>query len=178
MNQVLDNHVVGAAWDQQAIVPEINFTCNGNIQTLLFGANLRNGMTEFPEFQLWRRRGSSSVYRVVDRITYSETDQEVGQLYKLQGDPLLQFEAGDILGFYQPNSSTSRLRLQQARRIPQPLQGIYRRSGNSSENFNAMGSFLRRNLVVSVVTGKNFFHEVNVLRRYFTQSLQTAVVDS
>ena len=157
MNQVLDNHVVGAVWDQQAIVPEINFTCNGNIQTLLFGANLRNGMTEFPEFQLWRRSGSSSVYRVVDRITYNETDREVGQLYRLQGDPLLQFEAGDILGFYQPSSSTSRLRLQQARRIPQPLQGIYRRSGNSSKNFNAMGSFLRRNLVVSVVTGKNFF---------------------
>ena len=99
---MIENHAVGATWNRQAVIPEINFTCSGSVQRLMFGTNLRtdDSYTEYPEFQIWRPvEEEDNVYQLVDQISVEEQQQISGQMYQLQGESLLQFEAGDILGF-------------------------------------------------------------------------------
>ena len=40
MEQVIDNQIAGAVWNQSAIFPGTSFKCTGIIQNLTFGANL------------------------------------------------------------------------------------------------------------------------------------------
>ena len=156
MSQVIENHASGATWNRQVVIPEINFTCNGSVQTLMFGTSLRTGdsYTEYPEFQIWRPLEGGNNYEFVGKISVGGQQQVSGQMYQFQGESLLQFEAGDILGFYQPARDYSRSQLRLAVRMPQPVQIVYRRNNNSEDNFdisNIVG--WRRNLLVSVMTG-------------------------
>ena len=155
MNQVIGNFVVGANWDRQVIVPEINFTCSGRVQTLMFGTSWFRDYTQYPEFQIWRPlEGEDNVYQLVGQISVENQQQVSGQIYQLQGESLLQFEPGDILGFNQPARDDSRSRIRLAVRMPQPLQTMYRRNGNSNANFDiSTVDSWRRNLLVSVITG-------------------------
>ena len=155
---MIGNSIVGATWNQTVVIPEINFTCSGSVQTLMFGINqIRTGTsyTQYPEFQIWRPlQGGNNVYQLVGQISVKGQQQVSGQMYQLQGDSLLQFEAGDILGFYQPARDDSRSRLQLAVRMPQPMQTMYRRNGNSNNSFDIRTvNELDRNLLVSVITG-------------------------
>ena len=159
MSQVIENRLVGATWNQQAIIPKINFTCSGSVRTLMFGTNqIRTGTsyTQYPEFQIWRPlQGGNGIYQLVDKISVEEQQQVSGKImYELQGESLLQFEAGDIIGFYQPTSDDSRSQLQLAFRMPQPVQTVYRRNGNSNNTFDiSTVNGWDRNLLVSVITG-------------------------
>ena len=157
MNQVIESHAVGATWNRQVVVPEINFTCSGSVQTLIFGTSLRTdgSYTQYPEFQIWRPlQGEISIYQFVDQISVEEQQQVSGQMHQLQGESLLQFEAGDILGFYQPANADSRLQLRLAVRMPRPVQTVYRRNGNSNNNFDiSTVNGRERSLLVSVITG-------------------------
>ena len=154
---MIESHAGGANWDRQAVIPEINFICSGSVQTLMFGTSLRTGdsYTQYPEFQIWRPlEGEDNVYQLVGQISVEEQQQVSGQMYQLQGDSLLQFEAGDILGFYQPDNDDSRSQLRLAIRMPQPVQTVYRRNSNSNNNFNISTiNGWDRNLLVSVITG-------------------------
>ena len=78
------------------------------------------------------------------------TSNDTG-LYRLTGH--LSFQAGDILGFYQP--SDSQLRLWLAVRLD-PLQTVYLRNGNPDTEFvtTASSSSLMQNVLISVETGK------------------------
>ena len=63
------------------------------------------------------------------------------------------FQAGDILGFYQPSNSRFRLRLAVHM---DPLQTVYLRNGNPPTDFytTASSSSRMQNVLVSVETGK------------------------
>ena len=75
-------------------------------------------------------------------------------MHQLQGESLLQFEAGDILGFYQPANADSRSQLRLAVHMLQPVQTVYRRKGNSNNNFDISTiDGWDRSLLVSVITG-------------------------
>ena len=154
---MIETYAGSATWNRQAFIPEINFTCSGSVQTLMFGTNLRTGdsYTQYPEFQIWRPlEEEDNTYQLVGQISVEEQQQVSGQMYQLQGESLLQFEVGDILGFYQPPNADSRSQLRLSVRMPQPVQTVYRRDDNSSNNFviNATNS-LSRNLLLSVITG-------------------------
>ena len=164
MNRVLDNYIVGAPWNESALLPETNFTCSGSILNLTFGANLRGGVRQlFPEFQLWRPN-EQGYYQLVGRITFNQADR-IGStmVYQRNGSPLLSFQAGDVLGFYQPSNGDSKSRILLAVRTPQPVQKMYLRDGNSSAVF-ILGDLQLRNLLVSVVTGLYSLPLVKLLR--------------
>ena len=156
MKRVIDNWITGAPWDQLAIFPDTSFNCTtGTIRNLTLGANNISSGTVFPELQLWRPRENSSDYDFVRRITFNESNQIFSLIYQLNGTSI-QFEEGDVLGFYQPSRDDSRSRIQLAVRMPQPVQTMYRRDGNVSTDFNLRnwGNPLSRNPMVSVVTGE------------------------
>ena len=153
MNQVLDTYIVNAPNNRQAIIPEINFTCNGTIRTLIIGGQWRNGQNNYIDLQIWRSSGSGLYNRVQSNvITVATSNPTTGLgLYDLPTN--LSFQAGDILGFYQP--SNSRFRLQLAVRLD-PLQTVYWRNSNPYTEFATTTSSSSRmqNVLVSVETGK------------------------
>ena len=148
MNKVLDNYIVNAPNNQQAIIPEINFTCNGTIRTLIIGGQWRNGQNNI-ELQIWRSSGSGSYNRVQHSVINVATSNATG-LYYLS--TYLTFQAGDILGFYLP--SDSRFRLWLAVRMDS-FQTVYLRNGNPNNEFatTASSSSRMQNVLVSVETG-------------------------
>ena len=72
----------------QVIVPDTTFTCNGSILSWTFGARWEGNSETLTELQIWRSSG--------DGYPLSST---------------LPFQAGDILGYFQPATSTSQLGL-------------------------------------------------------------------
>ena len=103
------------------LVPDWNFTCNGTITSFLMGADIRHvdvndGRAWYPEVQIWRRLNSSSLTREY----YLESSEEIrlnagcfspsGVLQYHLNNPF-NFQAGDIFGVYQPEESSSVVRI-------------------------------------------------------------------
>ena len=64
----------------------------------------------FTELQIWRSSGDGS-YTKVGSTTIDVTEESATRLYQYPLNPPLPFQAGDILGYYQPRRSRSQLRL-------------------------------------------------------------------
>ncbi|CAI8024638.1 hypothetical protein GBAR_LOCUS14308 [Geodia barretti] len=110
MDRLLDN--IGTrvvAGNFQVIYPEVGFTCNGNIQSWVFGAQWEGGESFFTELQIWRPTGNGFYTKV--GYTTIITARNNSELYAYPVSPPLPFQAGDVLGYYQPQPSASQLRL-------------------------------------------------------------------
>ena len=81
----------------------MNFTCNGSIQSLIFGAQWQGNSSSFPELQIWRPNGNDS-YSKVRSTLINMTGENTLQLYQYTLTSPLAFGPGDILGYYQPTS--------------------------------------------------------------------------
>ena len=153
MNKVLDKYIVNAPSGQQAIIPEINFTCRGTIRTWIIGGQWRNDGQNI-ELQIWRRN-ENELYKEVESSEINVTEWNATGLYWYHLASPLPFQEGDILGFYHPSKSQFRLRL--AVRVF-PLQTVYLRSarGNQDTEFSitASSSIRMQNALVNVETGK------------------------
>ena len=113
MDAVLGNYgrVVYSPSDRQAIFPGVNFACSGSIQSWIFGAFWIGHTASFTELQIWRSSGDGSYTKVGSTIIMTERNTTELYYYPLSS-PLL-FQAGDILGYNQPNPTdmTSQLAL-------------------------------------------------------------------
>ena len=87
----------------QVLFSGMNFTCNGSIQSLIFGAQWQGNSSSFPELQIWRPQGSYS-YSKVRSTLINMTGENTLQLYQYNLTSPLAFGPGDILGYYQPTS--------------------------------------------------------------------------
>ena len=94
----------------QAIIPGTSFTCSGNIVSWIFGTVWVGNTASFTELQIWRSSGDGS-YTKVGSTTIDVTEESATRLYKYPLNSPLPFQAGDILGYYQPRRSRSQLRL-------------------------------------------------------------------
>ena len=91
----------------------MNFSCSGNISKWTFVARSRpgGGRNQYPEFQLWRPNGTRIYRRVYESSitsTMSGPSDFTVEEY-IPDDPVL-FEAGYILGVYQPQRRRLRVR--------------------------------------------------------------------
>ena len=105
-------------YEQQRIIPGIPLNCNGTITSWTIGAQFRTGGNHnfFPHLQLWRNCGDSSTYFLVGDTELMVPDSagfNSGANFVFTGtaDPVLEFQAGDILGLFQPRESRSRVRV-------------------------------------------------------------------
>ena len=162
MNAVLDNYIVLVRREEQTIIPEMNFTCNGSITTLIFTAQWRQNGAALPELQIWRPGNVTGTYMKVGSTMINVAEENDTQLYYYSlGDnnSPLQFQEQDIIGFYQPVSDSSQLVLRRAVRMPRPYQSVYSRDGNPNNrvfNISNLTETTRRshNLILNVKTGK------------------------
>ena len=104
--------------NNQAIFPEVNFTCSGSIQSWVFGAQWEGNTDSYTELQIWRPGSRDGVYSKVGSTTImteeSPTPLPTPRPTLFYQHPLsspLTFQAGDVLGFYQPEPSRSQLTL-------------------------------------------------------------------
>ncbi|CAI8024215.1 hypothetical protein GBAR_LOCUS14080, partial [Geodia barretti] len=136
----------------QLIYPEVSFTCNGSIQSWVFGAQWEGGESFFTELQLWRPTGDG-VYTKVGYTTIN-TARSNSELYEYTLSPPLAFQAGDVLGYYQPQPSLSQLRLLlvQDGRESQVGYRYSRSSPASLLNITLRFESIRFQLFVNVVT--------------------------
>ena len=152
--------VVSAYGNIQGIFPEVNFTCSGTIQSWIFGALEQSNGQLLPELQIWRPDGGDGSYTKVESISTNSTRitlVEEGQtgLYQYPLSSPLHFQAGDILGYYQPARMNSQwlLRLEQEGRGRQ--HGHYYRRTSAASQLNVTRSGDNRfQSFVNVVTGK------------------------
>ena len=95
--------------DQQRLFPDMRFTCNATIRTLIIGADISTlDLSAVPEVQVWRvQTNNSDLYSRVSSVQLSaDMLQEVPLspgVYTLQTS--LSASQGDILGIFYPQRS-------------------------------------------------------------------------
>lgn len=97
---------------QQRIIPQLNFTCNGSLTKWIFVATWRSGnRNSYPELQIWRPNGSDS-YTKWQNSTVNITTQPNTNRYEYIPNPPLEFQAGDVVGIFQPSQAGRRFHMQ------------------------------------------------------------------
>ena len=89
--------------DQQRLFPNITFTCNGSITKWIVGAKTDMGGL-FPELQIWRNTGGTSHTKANFSLLSSST-LDSNNIVEYNLSTPLEFQAGDILGVYQPRNA-------------------------------------------------------------------------
>ena len=113
MDALLGNLRSGTSFGNvQGIYPDTNFTCSGNIKSWILGA-VWVGSTDsrFTELQIWRPGSEDGYYTKVGSSTIIIPSENTTQLYHFDLSSPLPFQAGDVLGYYQPDVSSSQLTL-------------------------------------------------------------------
>ena len=90
------------------IVPDFKFICNGRIISIRARVEKNSNSTKFPSFQVWRPSSvDSPIYNKVDEVNMSLTDQVTNNILyiKLTGNNAIEFQPGDVIGYYHPFKS-------------------------------------------------------------------------
>lgn len=97
---------------QQRIIPQLNFTCNGSLTKWIFAASWNGGNNHnlYPELQIWRPN-SSDTYVKVQSSTVTLSQNLTNRYEYIPSSPI-KFQAGDIIGIFQPSQARSRLYMQ------------------------------------------------------------------
>lgn len=96
---------------RQTLIPDINFSCNGTITKLLFGAEWQGFTPGFTQFQVWREISTGSMYKKVGEVTVRVRTENSSGLYEYELESPIEFRDGDIFGYFQPNYNLSELDL-------------------------------------------------------------------
>ena len=99
---------------RQQITPGIKFTCDGMITKWIVGAFFGNTDTLIPELQIWRNMGNDT-YKKLNGTFLNVVQRSSSLIYEYDDFAPISFQAGDILGAFIPQGSTSRLRIRSER---------------------------------------------------------------
>ena len=158
IDAVLDKYMYGSfeytVNGFQAIFPGVNFTCSGSIQSWIFGAAMEGTATSsLPELQIWRSNGNG-LYSKVGNTSINVTEENATQLYHYPLSSPLPFQAGDILGYYQPDIPQSQLRLYAEKDGRGRQLGYYINSANASSELSLSTESGRFQSFINVQIGK------------------------
>ena len=92
-----------------AIVPRLNFTCDGRITSIRARVFFMNDRSEYPIFQVWRPSSvGSTIYNKIGEVQLQSDNQVTGRNNNrianiiLTGNNTIEFQSGDVVGYYQP----------------------------------------------------------------------------
>ena len=122
---VVDVHqqgtIIASSTGSLVIVPDYNFSCHGRITGYLIRLQLnREGSEDYPVVQVWHPiNHNSTVYNKVGNVCRLTADDIAnvtinGSYYSLgnvscTGDNRTELKVGDVIGYYQSNSSRYQL---------------------------------------------------------------------
>ena len=143
----------------QGIFPEVGFTCSGQLLGWVFGAQWEGNSASFTELQIWRPTNDYGVFEKVGSTTIMTTENHTG-LYNYSLPSSLAFQAGDVLGYYQPPPSESQLNLFFEKNVQIKLRdGIYFYEPQSPPKVLDIRSgkkYTEYQLFINVLTGKHY----------------------
>ena len=94
------------------VLPSMKFSCSGTISSWTFLALRQNG-DQYPRLQLWRPDGTDRYDRVyqssTDSSRFTTADDSGLTIAEYVPPAPIPFQAGDVLGVYQPDSDDRRL---------------------------------------------------------------------
>ena len=102
-----------------AIVPHLNFTCNGRITSITAKLWFSDKSGDYPFFQVWRAASiNSTVYKKIreiqlqlnHQITSGDHDKIKIAIIILTGNNTIEVQAGDVVGYYHPLRAPYRVR--------------------------------------------------------------------
>ena len=97
------------------LITGMNFTCSGSLASLLLAVDVRPGgsRTLYPEVQIWRAQNANNKYNLQasQQIILAAGDFSPHGVLRYTLSPELSFQNGDVLGVWQPASSSSVVRL-------------------------------------------------------------------
>ena len=103
-----------------AIIPQLNFTCNGSITSIRARVRFENARSNFPFFQLWRLSSTNSTtYNKIGEVQLKSDDQVTGSgTYQtaniiLTDNNTIKIHSGDVVGYYHPSDARYRVRTMQ-----------------------------------------------------------------
>ena len=103
--------------DKLAIIPRLNFTCNGRITSIRARVRVVEEGGDYPVFQLWRAASvNSTVYNKIGEVELQLDDQEIGSRnyqttnITLTGNNTIEVRSGDVVGYYHPPDVCCRVR--------------------------------------------------------------------
>ena len=134
-------------YDQQAIFPDIKFSCSGEVVKWIVAGKWSNNEMNYPQLQIWRlSEGSSTNYEKLYSTTVIDVDsEEDDNVYEYTVDYPLPFQPGDILGVLQPGHSK--------------LQVRYEQGGGSVYYYSSAGD---NNDVFDIISGESVSMETNL----------------
>ena len=95
--------------DRLAIIPRLNFTCNGRITSITAIVRLVNRRSDYPHFQVWRAEFvGSTTYNKIGEVQLQSDDQVTGSgdfqtaNIILTGNNTIEVQSGDVVGYYHP----------------------------------------------------------------------------
>ena len=151
-----------------AIIPRLNFTCNGTITNIRARVWFYNQRNEYPFFQVWRATSiNSTIYNKIGEVQLQSDDQmmrgcngyeEVNII--LTGNNTVEVQSGDVVGYYHPPDARYQLPT-----IQTDGYRVYRFS-ESSESVNLNNSINVANNqqpLIQFTIGKSACNQVNCL---------------
>ena len=100
-----------------AIIPRLNFTCNGTITSIRARVRFANMRSNFPFFQVWRLSSTNSTtYSKTGEVQLLLDDQVTGGGNNrianiiLTGNNTIEVQSGDVVGYYNPPNARYRVR--------------------------------------------------------------------
>ena len=104
--------------DVLAIIPRLNFTCNGRITSIRARVwfNDRGIRNDYPYFQVWRAESlNSTIYSKIGEVQLQSDGQVTGSgnfqtaNIILTGNNTIEVQSGDVVGYYHPPQSRYRV---------------------------------------------------------------------
>ena len=100
-----------------AIIPHLNFTCSGRITSITARVSFNNSRNDYPSFQVWRAESvGSTIYNRIGEVQLKSDDEVTGSgnwrtvNIVLTGNNTIEFQSGDVVGYYHPPQSRYRVR--------------------------------------------------------------------
>ena len=104
------------ARNRQAIIPRLNFTCNGRITSITAKVDSDDSRSTYPFFQVWRLISvNSTIYNKTGEVQLSDDEVTGSGTYQtaniiLTGNNRIEVQSGDVVGYYHPSNSRYRVR--------------------------------------------------------------------
>jgi len=100
-----------------AIIPRLNFTCNGRITSIVARVDRSNSRNDYPFFHVWRLSSPASmIYNRMGEVQ-QEASHSVSCIVNLctttiplTGNSRIEFNSGDVIGYYHPSDTRYQVR--------------------------------------------------------------------
>ena len=163
--QQIGTHIIGR--DRLAIIPRLNFTCNGRITSIRAGVRFNDSANDSLSFQVWRPLSvSSTICNKIGEVQLQSDDQLTGSgnfriaNIILTGNYSIEVQLGDVVGYYHPPDARY-----QVRTINTSGYVLYRFNG-SFASVDLNNNFRSNNYqqpLIQFTIGKSVCNQVNCL---------------